>query len=157
MMKFGRIAAVVLVCGLYSLPAWAERLPDGGLTAKAVADVLLSKGFTAQVGTDDHHDPMVSSAAAGAKFTIFFFNCDHAPRCGAIRFFAGYQHKGVSFEKINRWNQDNRFGRAYLSRDRSPNVEMDVYVDKGFTTESLEGYLDLWTLLMGSFQSYIGW
>ncbi len=157
-MKLGRFGAVLAIAALYSLPVPAERLPDGGITAHGVADVLLRKGFTAEVRTDNQGDPIVNSAASGAKFTVFFFGCNHTPRCESIQFFAGYQRKGVSLEAINKWNRENRYARAYLSKDgRHPDVEMDLYVDKGFTTELLEGYLDLWTLIMGDFQSHIGW
>jgi microsomal dipeptidase-like Zn-dependent dipeptidase len=159
-MKPGRIAAAAALCLTFSMPAWAESYSDRGVTTEEVADVLHGKGFTAEIGTAEsaEHIPIISSAAAGAKFTIFFYGCNHSGHCESIQFFAGYHHKGVGVETINRWNRDNRFGRAYLSRDsRIPQLELDVLTEQGFTSESLESYLDLWTMLMGRFQSYIGW
>jgi hypothetical protein len=159
-MKLARIAAAAAVGALFCFPVRAELFPDGGVTPAEVADMLLHKGFTAEIGTTGHADrtPIISSAAAGAKFAIYFYNCDKTGECKSIQFFAGYHHRGVSVEAINKWNEENRFGRAYLSRSaRFPNIEMDVLADRGFTSESLEDYLDMWTLLMGHFQGYIGW
>jgi len=157
-MRLGQIAAAALIAVLFSLPVMAVPLPDGGVTADAIAGVLRNKGFTADITKDNEGDPMISSAAAGAKFIVFSMAATTRRAATAIQFFAGYNRAGVSIETINNWNRDNRFGRAYLSsKDQTPRVEMDVLSNHGFTTEALADDLDTWQRVMGHFQTHIGW
>jgi hypothetical protein len=153
-----------LIAGLLSLgavamfaaPAGAFQVKDGGVTAQEVAQVLQDKGYRAEVGADSTGDPKVESATDGTNFTIFFYGCNHTPRCGSIEFqMAFHLPKGMTADQINEWNRTHRFGRAYIDKVNDPFMEMDLDVEHGFLTEGLANNIDTWASLVPSFKKFI--
>jgi Putative bacterial sensory transduction regulator len=136
-------------------PAFAAPLPDGGVTAQDVAQVMQEKGFAATIATDKEGDPLIRSSSKDLKFGVFFYGCHGKPRCDSIQFSAGFSVKGVTPEKIAQWNTTKRFGRAYLDKVAEPWVEMDMDVEHGATTEALANNLDRWVGVIGAFNGYI--
>ena len=145
----------VLVLGPTSLQA--APLPSGGVTAGEVAKALLDKGYKAEVTTDSTGDPMIRSATDGSNFRILFYNCKSAgPRCVSISFSAGFDlEKGLSYSRINQWNREKRFGRAYLDDEMDPYVEMDVDFERGATIEAVANVIDTWAAVLPVFKNFI--
>lgn len=152
------IVLTAAVCLAAAATASAGLLPDGGVTAQEVAAGLLEKGYKAEITTDSTGDPKVMSAADGSNVSIYFYGCKgEGPRCNSIQFVSAFDlDDGMSLSRINLWNRENRFGRAYLDDENDPYVEMDVDVEHGFTTESLATWIDTWTQVLPRFKSYIG-
>jgi hypothetical protein len=150
-------AVLLAAAGLFAPPLAARPITDGGITAPEVAQVLQDKGYKAEVGTDSGGDPMVKSATDGSNFTVFFYGCNHGPRCSAIQFHAGFHlDKGMTTEKINEWNRANRFGRGFIDDEHDPNVEMDLDVEHGFLSEGLANNVDTWAAVLPAFKKFIG-
>ncbi len=146
-----------ITCVLVSLApaAFAGVLPDGGVTAEEVADVLRGKGFQAQIATDKEGDPLVRSSAGGVRFGVYFYGCNHQPRCKSIQFSAGIKTKGVAQAKMTEWNRTKRFGRAYIDDESDPWLNMDMDVEHGATTEALANDLERWSSVLGIFTKFI--
>lgn len=145
----------VLVLGPSSLQA--APLPTGGVTAGEVAKALLDKGYKAEVTTDSAGDPMIRSSADGSNFRILFYSCKNSgPRCVSITFSAGFDlDKGLSYSRINEWNSEKRFGRAYLDDEMDPYVQMDVDFERGATNEAISNVVDTWAAVLPVFKSFI--
>ncbi len=127
------------------------------MTAAQVAAVLQAQGYKAEIGKDNTGDPMVSSAADGTKYKILFYGCKGTPRCAALEFLVGFDlDKGMSMEKLNKWNRDSRFGHAYLDDENDPYLQLDINASPGFTSESFGSYVDTWSSLVPKFKTYIG-
>ncbi|HUO11807.1 MAG TPA: YbjN domain-containing protein [Caulobacteraceae bacterium] len=140
-----------------ALPAAAVPL-EGGLTATQVARVLQDKGYKAVIGVDDTGDPKVTSAAEGVNFTIFFYGCNHGPRCTSLTFQAGFHiDGGLTAEKINGWNRDKRWLKGWLDNTNDPFCDMDIDAEHGFSSELLDSYIDTWAEMLPAFKSYIGY
>ena len=45
--------------------------------------------------------------------------------------------QGGSLDKVNQWNKDKRFSRAYLDGDGDANVEWDIDLEGGVTMEAV--------------------
>jgi len=135
--------------------ASAAPLPDGGVTAKEVAQVMDSKSFPTEITTDKDGDPLVRSSTMKLKFGVFFYGCHGKPRCDSIQFSAGFSIKGMSPAQVAQWNRTKRFGRVYLDDDFEPWVEMDMDVEHGATTEAVANNLDRWVGVMSEFNKYI--
>jgi len=135
--------------------ALAEPLPDGGVTADDVEQVMRDKGFATEIGADRGGDPLIRSASKDLKFIVFFYGCDRKKRCDSIEFSARFSVNGVPAVKIAQWNRNKRFGRAYLDDDLQPWVEMDLDLEFGATTEALANDLDRWAGVIGDFNKYI--
>jgi hypothetical protein len=149
-------AALASATALMALGAAASPLPTGGVTADEVAAVLQAKGYVAQIAKDHDGDPLIHSGAEGSSFGVYFFGCHSTPRCTSIQFAAAYHVEGgMALAKINGWNRTMRFGRAYLDDTNDPFVEMDLDVEKGFTTEAIDNNIDTWDSVIGSFRRFV--
>ncbi len=123
----------------------------------SVARTLQDMGYKAEMTKDDSGDPLIKSSSGGSNFAIFFFGCTKNVDCRTVQFFAGYTDRKPSLERINEWNMNKRFGRAYISSSGSARVEMDVDLDDGGISPKLfEDNVEFWVLLMGQFEKHIG-
>ncbi len=144
------IAATLLFAG--TAQAQMVRAQD----PESVASALRGMGYKAEMTKDDSGDPLIKSSSSGSTFAIFFFGCTKNTDCRTIQFFAGYTDKKPSLERINEWNSNKRFGRAYTSKTGAARVEMDVDLDDGgLSTKLFEDNVEFWVLLMSQFEKHI--
>jgi hypothetical protein len=136
--------------------ARAEPLPDGGVTAAELAKLMQDDGYRAKISRDEDGDPKIESATNGFKFSILFYACKNGARCSSIQFYAGWHVEGgFKLEDINLWNRSKRFGQAYVDTEKDPNVEMDLDLEHGATTEALSNNLQTWDMVIGDFAKWI--
>ena len=152
------------ILGLAFAMAAAAPVHAGQVTAKdpsSVVTALQEAGYQAQLEKDKGGDPLIRSASSGSRFSIFFYSCTDNEDCAAVQFYTAYDTapgKAPSLEKINEWNRDRRFGRAYIDTEGDPVVEMDVDLDDGGISQALfTDNLEYWVAVMTGFESYIGW
>lgn len=144
-----------LALGLVATQPQARPLPAGGVTAAEVIEVLQANGYRAQADVDGVGDPMVRSATDGANFAIYFYGCERE-RCTTIQFAVGFSMKQPpGLAKINEWNREMRFGRAYIDAEMDPVVEMDVDLELGATTEQLQSVVGAWAAVVPAFKKFI--
>jgi Putative bacterial sensory transduction regulator len=134
------------------------------VTAKdpqTLAATLQAEGYAAKLEKTSDGDPAIRSKSSGSEFAVFFYNCEKGEKCATIQFHAGFDTddgKGPSLQKINAWNQNNRFGRAYLDDEGDPHIEMDVDLDDGgMSRELFVDNFEYWTAVMSKFEEHIGW
>ncbi len=148
-------AAALLVTAL-APAASASPLPDGGATAREVSEVLLAKGYAAQMDKDPTGDSMIRSGAEGTKFSVIFYGCKDGPRCTSIQFSAAWHvDGGMQLSTINTWNTKHRFGQAHLDDVNDPWVRMDIDLERGYTTEAIANDLDRWVAVLGDFKHFM--
>jgi Putative bacterial sensory transduction regulator len=148
------ILAAIAATILFSVPAQAQmvRAQD----PSSIARVLQDMGYKAEMTKDDSGDPLIKSSSGGSNFAVFFFGCTKNTDCRTVQFFAGYSDKKPTLARINEWNMNKRFGRAYISSSGSARVEMDVDLDDGgVSTKLFEDNIEFWVLLMGQFEKHI--
>lgn len=150
----GVCAGVVL---LAAGSAMAQTINSAGMTGPEVVAWLQNAGYKAELKKDSEGDPMISSAAQGVNFTVYFYDCDGGARCRAIQFSAGFDMKTPpTVQKINEWNRDKRYLKAYLDSDGDPRVEYDVNVNAGRTMSGLNDDFGVWTRRLADFKTFIG-
>ena len=137
-------------------PAMAKTFPDGGVTAKEVAEVMRAEGYKAEITKDGAGDAMILSGAEGSQFVVLFFGCVKE-RCTSYQMGAAFATTTKpGLEKANEWNTNFRFGKAYIDEDKDPAIEMDVDAEKGFTTEAISNNLVTWVSVLASFKKEFG-
>ncbi len=151
-------AFLALAITFESSPVYARDLPSRGMTREDVASWLRGRGYPAQIKTDSvSGDLYVSTAANGVNFGIYFYGCS-GDVCPDIQYSAGWSDAStVTTDKLNNWNRDNRYCRAYLSKDGGVFGEYDVDVAPGGSWEQLNHSLDRWVDVMGSFKTFLGY
>ena len=114
-------------------------------------------GYRAELTKDNSGDPMIKSSASGSDFAILFYGCKSNRNCTTIQFFAGFKDPdNGSLSALNKWNADNRFGRAYQSDSGSARIEYDLDLDVGGMSQALfRDNLDVFASLMDRYRKYV--
>ena len=149
--------AVAALAAAWAVPAQSQmvRAQDPGSLVRA----LQQGGYAAKLGVDKVGDPMITSGVGGTTFQIFFYNCTKNKDCATVQFHSGYDLKTpVSLDKLNEWNRNKRFGRAFLDSENDPILEMDVDLDDGGISPLLFiDNIEFWTSILGNFERHIGY
>jgi hypothetical protein len=61
----------------------------------------------------------------------------------------------VSTSKMNDWNTDHRFGRAYADSDRNPVLEADLDFAGGVTDGTIKAWINLFSVQITSYQKFL--
>ncbi len=155
-----RITVLALAAALAATaaPALARDIPSGGVTVEDVVSWLQAKGLEAKADKTKAGADYVDTAIDGDKFQVYLYDCNDGPRCGSIQFSAGFNTK-VQWpaEKINKWNSDHRWGRAYADDVNDPWVEFDCDLTPGGTYELLDDEFATFRRTFRDFRSFINW
>ena len=149
------IVAAAAALALSAAPAHAELVnAKNPATIKAI---LESQGWPATLVTKDGDDPYIESNRNGLKFLVLFMNCDEGKNCKTLQYYMGFSDaKDVTLEKLNKWNKDKRFARAYRDDEGDPVLEMDVDLEyAGIPRENVGETFNTWATLMDSFREYV--
>jgi Putative bacterial sensory transduction regulator len=135
--------------------AGAAQAQVRSMDPQSIVRVMQEAGYKAELGKDGTGDPQITSGASGAKFTIYFYGCEKNQKCTEIQFYAGWSDK-LTLERINAWNAEHRFGRAYLDDKGEVNIEYDLnFEDQAIPAALFKNDLELWASLVGSFVDFI--
>lgn len=154
MRKTGMAALLLPMAMMLTIPAVdAAEIRD--ISAEELAALLHDAGYRASVGRDLQDDPMVTSSAAGARYSILMYGCEQ-DRCKSLHFSVGFDlTNGSSLQVVNAWNRDNRYGNAWLDDENDPWLELDLDLEGGGTLNQVAEYIVLWDSLLGQFQTLI--
>jgi hypothetical protein len=64
--------------------------------------------------------------------------------------------KPPTLERINAWNREHRFSRAYLDADGDPVLEADLDLSGGVAEGVIRAFLDLFEESLRAFAAWIG-
>ena len=145
-------AAAASLLGLGAAQAQVVGDPD------VVMTLLQDYGLKVTKDTDKVGDPLLSTRIEGTNFDVYFYSCDEGP-CQSIQFSAGFDLENpMSAGKINEWNRDKRFGKAYLDDDGDPYIEYDINLDfDGVGAKNFDDTIDLWRVVLADFRDFIDW
>ncbi len=155
----GALAATVLIFAPAGDGAWARGPAEQGMTAAEISDWLRGQGLSAEV-RDDPTNPgqeVVRSSADGVGFNIYLYGCDARRaarrRCSSIQYAAGWTSAGLSAERINRWDREARFVRAYVTPKGGVFVEFDLDLAPGQDRAALDQSLQRWRSAVSRFRA----
>jgi hypothetical protein len=143
-------------------PAPVQRAAPGKVSVADPASLvaaLQKAGYKAKL-THEEGKPEIESSAAGATFYLYFQNCESKEGCEDIMVQSAYDmdKDGVTVEKINDFNRDNRWARAYLDKDRDPVIESDLmFVGKQMDEATFIESIKAWDDALGRFHKAIDW
>jgi hypothetical protein len=147
---------------VFAAPAAARDLPTGGMTATEIASWLIAKGYPAQVKPDPTTagDQIVSTTTEGVEVEIYLYDCHgdgDARRCTSMQYAAGFPpNASVTADKVNEWNRQKRYIKAYLTTGGSLYGEYDMDLSPGGTFEMLDDELDNWRRNVVTFHQNFG-
>lgn len=122
---------------------------------EAIAAVIREQGFETTITKDNDGDPMIKAEGKGYSFVIFFYGCTANRDCATLGFNSYFAGGTSDIAKVNGWNRETRFGRAYVDKDGDPVVEMDVDLDDGGMSPLLfEDHVEFWMSVMSDFAKF---
>ena len=151
-----RTALALAPLALFSAtPAHAELV--NAANPETIKAIVESQGWPATIVVKEGDDPYIESNRAGLKFLVLFMNCDAGQRCKTLQYYMGFSDaKDVTLERLNQWNKEKRFARAYKDDAGDPVLEMDVDLDfQGIPRENVGETFNTWASLMDSFRAYV--
>lgn len=151
-----KLMCAVLLClaqGAFAQTFVTASDPEGVMRA------MQEEGYLATMGTDDLGDPKISSKVSESNFSVFFYGCNNGIECTSIQFSSGYDLDiPMNAKRINDWNRENRFGRAFVDDEGDPFIRMDIVLaSAGNSAGSFSYNLDFWRLLIEDFEDFIDW
>lgn len=153
LMKSLVFASVLLVPGMVQAQSIVAT------TANSLVQFFENEGATVESTVDNVGDPKLKVEYYGNDFSVYYYGCDNNTNCDAIQFFSGYQTEGgVRLAKVNEWNTENRFARAYISEEGSARIEMDVFLgNDGVSADDFAQMVGIWARAMKDFEDLIDW
>ena len=140
-MKFSLVSAV-LIAAVTARPAAAQMVSSK--EPKTLVAALHAKGYQAELGTTAG-EPSIASGAGGVRFSIYFENCEDGKNCTTVTFMCGFTDIESTTDRMNEWNQNNRFVRSFIDAEGDPVLKMDVDLDHaGIPQPNFNEYVDIW-------------
>jgi hypothetical protein len=146
-------------------PAAAEDRQTGGPTIlseaspDAIVDALEQAGYEVEIVKDDDGDPKINSTDKSQPFGVHFYDCDDEhEHCHYVQITQGWNlKKGITLDKIDKWNSDNVWGQAYRDDEKDPWLALVINFDGGVTPEYLNVMIDWWGIIEEDYEKAIGW
>ena len=149
------VFSAALATAFVAAPAMADEVRSDD--PASLARVLQDMGYRAEMTKDDSGDPMIKSTASGSDFAVLFYGCKSNRNCTTVQFFAGFKDPdNGSLSALNKWNTDNRFGRAYQASSGSARIEYDLDLDMGGMSAALfKDNVEVFIALMDRYRKYV--
>jgi hypothetical protein len=165
MASWFRFAGVLIAATIAATGVRAEERQTGGATVlndaepDVVLHALVRAGLEGEIGKDDDGDPKINSTDKAHPFVIHFYDCDDAhSHCPYIQITQGWDlKKGSTVDKMEKWNEDNVWGQAYLDDEKDPWLALTINFNGGVTPEYVDDMIDWWSVIAGDFEKHIGW
>ena len=127
-------------------------------TGSNVEEILnAARGLgSASLTEQSNGDPQITGKMDGITYQVYFRNCTNNEDCEDINFYLGFLDIKPGLEKINDWNFNKRFSRAYLDQDEDACVEMDLDLVKGVSPEYLDAQFAVWSMIVEQFPVHVG-
>lgn len=121
-----------------------------------VGGALMRAGYQGLIDTDDEGDPMVTSAAAGYKFNVYFYDCEAHKQCASLQFamrLTPSKPRDLAF--VNKWNSEKRFAQLALTKDGDLRLSHDVTTIGGLTRANFTDLVEWWASMMGTLETFL--
>jgi hypothetical protein len=129
------------------------------ISPEEMIDILVDLGFPAELKTSDQ-STFITTKINGYNARIFFYTEQDAGYYQSYMFLSYYTMEDLSYqEKIdlaNSWNEEKRFGKAFVDSDEDFGIDMSVDLDGGITMASIEASVLLYRSVVSGFTKYIG-
>ncbi|MFW2343039.1 YbjN domain-containing protein [Brevundimonas sp.] len=126
-----------------------------GLTPAEVRAWLIEKGATVEEPRTIEGQTLLRVNDGSTNWLIFFYGCDATGRCQDIQFAANIVAGGLSLDRINAWNREQRFVKAYLQTNPDGSsaavLQFDVLLQPGLDVEQMNDPTVVWLELLARF------
>lgn len=151
-----RLIAACLAAALSVAPALAQS--KSAVTASELEAILSAAGFSTNVIEDAKTGaPVAHVQTSGVQFWVRALDCAGAPKaCSTLVFFANFDLGRTAtpkdFETVNRFNDSQVFGRAYVISGRNQvGVDYIIELDGGVSMANISANIERWADVINAF------
>ena len=152
------LCAISLALVMFSTSAWAKSIPSQGITRDEMATYLKAKGYpVTEAFESGNKHTILKTTIDGVNIDVYFLDCktDDKGRCASIQFAASWGVSSPDIEKVNAWNRQKRFMRAYLTESqRTLWAEYDMFLAPNGSTELIDKNISMVKVLYKSLKSH---
>jgi hypothetical protein len=156
------LGGLVTVAAFWAPPALASDPDPCGVnlvcasSPPSIVKALQAAGYQASLGKSEKTgNPKIDSAASGYKFTVFFYECEKAVKCGSIQFQVSFADDGTNTAVLaNKWNSTKRFLQMSVDDDKALAASMDVATIGGLNQKNFADVLDWWSTMLGELNKF---
>jgi hypothetical protein len=145
-----RVFAATAIALSLAAPAHAQML---GNTPQDIVSVAQSFG-SAQMEASNNGQPMMTGTIEGNNYGILMYGCEDGA-CDSLQFFATFTTQRNGLTLLNQWNEDQRFGAAYVARSGSVILHWSVNIDFGISRQNFADSFDIWRLTLAEFNNHL--
>lgn len=133
-----------------------------GLPVAAVVDWLKAQGLTVGEVHGGNEPYLQVRESADLTWTVTFNSCENQI-CGDLQFGAGFSNPQVTLEKVNAWNAERRFAKAFYEApsngraDGAAIFQQDVVLLNGIGPSQLTDSVAIWRSLLPAFALHVGY
>jgi hypothetical protein len=150
------VAVAALALAAHALPSAAQTINANN--PAGIAEALQGLGYQARLEKDSVGDPVIRSSMEGVSYSIVFYGCESGSKCKYLNFSMGFDlTNGIESSRINDWNRNNIFGKAYLDEENDPFINISVTTVGGLGTENFADLVDWWRVVVSQFKTHINW
>ena len=125
----------------------AAQAEAGSLSKTELSTILSGKGYNVQ----DHGPNRVLVNVAGYNIIVAIDGADGD--ITYITWLAGVSGDDLGYKFLNSFNNEVKFGRAYVDRDGDVTIQMDRNSAGGVSAKNVESDFDVFLLLISKFLS----
>lgn len=152
------LLAISLALAAGTTSVWAKAIPSAGITRDEMAAYLVSKGYPATPAFESgNNHRILKTTIDGVNIDIYFLDCktDDAGRCASVQFAASWGVSSPDLDKVNAWNRQKRFMRAYLTESQKTLwAEYDMFLAPNGSTELMDNNLSMMKSLFRSLKQH---
>lgn len=118
-----------------------------------LAAILQSAGYRAEVAVVNSR-PRIRTGMNGFNVLVLLYSCDDNSGCGSMQFSTGYAKSAQTTMSVaNKWNQEKRYGKAYIDTDGNLALEYDVSFFGGVTRDYIKESAGTFESLLADFRN----
>ncbi|MCW2350530.1 YbjN domain-containing protein [Sphingobium sp. B12D2B] len=123
---------------------------------ETVVKAIQDAGYKASLSkSESSGNPMITSAASGYNFNIYFYECEDGKNCASLHFSTSFVDDGKNTPELaNLWNRKNRFSQMAVDEDGSLDLTYDVTTYGGLTQRNFADVVDWWQTMLGALNSF---
>ncbi len=118
------------------------------ISPRELMDILKEEGYSPSLRGDSKDVILVKMDG----LNVLFFFADNRK---SIQAYAGFKGDSVPLSRINEWNRNMRFSRAYLDDEKDPVIELDLDLEGGIQRKNISAFFRLVRASVLKFREHI--
>lgn len=127
-----------------------------GLNSDDISKILKLTPLAFDETQDEWGDPQFLIEVGNKEVILWTYGCEDK-KCDDLRLYTFWKigGNGPNLKKLNTWNNEQRWTKAYMDGDNDAVLEFDLDVRDGITAETLLNFFEIYSAHVYKFTDYM--